>query len=72
MKPTLNPPGTNRLKLKCDILLSSSAFKFNFHRYSLGYAAATSPELVSAKRKCLSLVIEVGWTGPFDTLVYCL
>ena len=27
MKPKLKPPGTTRLKLKCDVLLSTSAFK---------------------------------------------
>ena len=35
MKPELKPPGTERLKPKCDILLSSSAFKFNFRRYTM-------------------------------------
>ena len=34
MKPKLKPPGTKRLKLKCDILLSTSAFEFNLRRYS--------------------------------------
>jgi len=34
MKPKLKPPGTKRLKLKCDILLSTSAFKFNLRRYT--------------------------------------
>jgi len=33
MKPKLKPPGTERLKLKCDILLSTSAFKSNSHHY---------------------------------------
>jgi len=33
MKPELKPPGTKLLKLKCDILLSTSAFKFNLRRY---------------------------------------
>jgi hypothetical protein len=32
MKPKLKPPGTQRLKLKCNILLSNSAFKFNLRR----------------------------------------
>jgi hypothetical protein len=36
MKPTLKAPGTKRLKLKCDMLLSTSAFKFNLRRYALG------------------------------------
>jgi len=34
MKPKLKPPGTNCLKLNCDVLLSTSAFKFNLRRYT--------------------------------------
>jgi hypothetical protein len=33
MKLKLKPPGTKRLKLKFDILLSTYAFKFNLRRY---------------------------------------
>ena len=33
MKPKLKPPGTKRLKLKCDVLLSNFAFKFNLRHY---------------------------------------
>jgi hypothetical protein len=33
IKPKLKPPGTKLLKLKCDILLSTSAFKSNLRRY---------------------------------------
>jgi len=33
-KPKLTPPGTMRLKLKCDILLSTSTFKFKLRRYT--------------------------------------
>jgi hypothetical protein len=33
IKHKLKPPGTKRLKLNCDILLSTSAFKFNLRRY---------------------------------------
>jgi hypothetical protein len=36
MKPKLKRTGTKRLKLKCDILLSTSAFKFNLRRYTQG------------------------------------
>jgi len=32
--PKLKPPGTQHLKLNCDILLSTSAFKFNSRRYT--------------------------------------
>jgi hypothetical protein len=34
MEPTLKPPGTKRLKLKCDVLLSTFAFKSNLRRYT--------------------------------------
>jgi hypothetical protein len=35
MKPALKAPGTDHLKLNCDELLSSFAFKFNLRRYML-------------------------------------
>ncbi len=35
INPTLKLTGTKRLKLKCDILLSTSAFKFNLRRYTV-------------------------------------
>ena len=34
IKPKLKPPRTKRLKLKCDVLLSKSAFKSNLRRYA--------------------------------------
>jgi len=34
IKPQLKPPGTKCLKVKCDALLSNSAFKFNLRRYT--------------------------------------
>jgi hypothetical protein len=34
IKPELKPPGTERLTLKCDKLLSSFAFNFNLRRYT--------------------------------------
>jgi len=34
IKPKLKPPGTKRLNLKCDALLSTSAFKFNLRRFN--------------------------------------
>ena len=34
IKPTLKLPGTNRMKLEYEKLLSSVAFKFNLRRYS--------------------------------------
>jgi hypothetical protein len=35
IKPNLKPPGNERLKLKCDILLSTCALKFNLSRYTM-------------------------------------
>jgi len=34
IKPKLKPPGTKRLKLNCDILLSTCALKSNMRHYS--------------------------------------
>jgi hypothetical protein len=36
IRPRLKPPGTKRLKLNCDVLLSTSALRFNLRRYSTG------------------------------------
>jgi hypothetical protein len=36
IKPKLKPPITKRLKLKCDVLLSTSAFKFILRCYNAG------------------------------------
>jgi hypothetical protein len=42
MQPKLNLPGTKRLKLTCDVMLSTSAFKFNLHRYTKVYSKSWS------------------------------
>ena len=36
IKPKLEPPGTKRLKLNRDVLLSTSAFKYSLRRYTEG------------------------------------
>jgi len=36
IKPKLQLPGTKYLTLDCDVLLSTSAFKFNLRRYTTG------------------------------------
>jgi len=36
IKPKLKLPGTKRFKVTCDMLLSTSAFKFNLRRYTWG------------------------------------
>ena len=38
IKPTLKPTGTKRLKVKCDILLSTSALKIDLRRYNEAHA----------------------------------
>jgi hypothetical protein len=35
MQPRMRPPGTKRLKLNCELLFITSAFKFNLRRYSV-------------------------------------
>ena len=40
IKPTLKATGTKRLKLKCDVLLSTFTFKFSLHHYSWATRAA--------------------------------
>jgi len=42
-KPKLKPPGTKRLKLKCDKLLSNFAFNFNLRRYTESTPPAVPP-----------------------------
>jgi len=66
IKPKLKPPGSERLKLKCDVLLSILlqfcfifAFKFNLRRYTVAAALAaarifTSPYQVGWCRLTLS------------------
>ena len=65
IEPTLKAPGTKRLKLKCDKLLSSLGFNFNLRRYAKAAvttsrdaatntgtdtATATAPGAVTASR----------------------
>jgi hypothetical protein len=50
MKTKLKPPGTKRLKLRCDILLSNSAFEFKLRRYNLdGVDAAAGAEFARVR-----------------------
>ena len=45
IKPKLKPPGTKRLKLNCDVLLSTSAFKFKLRRYTMAMARTVDAAL---------------------------
>ena len=42
VKPMLKPPGTKRLNLKCDIPLSTFAFKFYLRHYTKGFWSGKS------------------------------
>ena len=42
IQPRLKPPGIKRLKLNCDVLLSTSAFKCHLRRYTMGRTRARS------------------------------
>ena len=44
IKPTLKAPGTKRLKLVYDGLLSSFAFKFKLRRYTVALAMHPNPD----------------------------
>ena len=52
MKPKLKTPGTEPLKLKCDILLSTSAFKFNLRRYTTAVSMATAASMWRWRWRC--------------------
>jgi len=47
INPMSKPPGSKHLKLKCDELLSSFAFKFNLRRYTVAAAVLTNLERAS-------------------------
>jgi hypothetical protein len=55
---TVEAPGTERLKLKCDKLLSTSAFKFNLRRYNSdgSYTVRFTPE----KAGFYQMVVKIG------------
>jgi len=50
IKLKLKPPGTERLRLKCDILLSSSAFKSDLRRYISAVVNLRSPKTADVIR----------------------
>jgi hypothetical protein len=71
MKPKLNPPGTKRLKLNCDTLLSSYAFKVDLRRYIEESGDATRVDLKACKAKATAEV-QVGrcWLTPGSPQVH--
>jgi len=51
VKPTLKAPGIKRLKLECDELVSTCAFKFKLRRYNKVNQFYTAPTAVRALMK---------------------
>jgi len=66
IKPTLKPPGTKRLKLKFDVLLSTFAFKINLRRYNLGIEEVDSVAVKRVARLAVSAPLPPGWTESTD------
>ena len=58
IKPTLEPPGSERLKPKYDTLLSNVAFKSNLRRYSTELNAME--ELLLSRRMLVRLPDPAG------------
>ena len=54
MKAKLKPPVNERSKLKCDIPLLNSAFKFKLRRYTMG--RVPNDEMATVPRQGLTLV----------------
>jgi len=62
IKPMLNLPGTEHLKLKRDVLLSSFAFKFTLRRYTEAQQAALRAAAAAAAAKHARQLSETkGW-----------
>jgi hypothetical protein len=69
MKPKLKPPGTKRLKLEYDGLLSNLGFKFNLRRYNLEQQCAKLAMSVAkeGERQGLTIVHFSAQVEPFLT-----
>jgi ankyrin repeat protein len=71
MKPKSKPPGNKYSTLKCDILLSNSAFKFNWRRYTMAalIAAGGNVSIANASGKLpIHLAVEAGDKAAIDAL----
>jgi hypothetical protein len=54
MKPTLTAPGSKRLRLKYDQLLSNFAFKFNLRRYNVAEQVKPVSKADAEKEKAMA------------------
>jgi len=78
MKPKLKAPGTKRLYLKCNIMLSTSAFKFNLRRYNVDRVAEsgelthiqTEPNLFAQYALQCQVIKNVAGGRDFKTMAY--
>ena len=66
LKPKLKPPGTKRLKLEYDGLLSNFGFKFNLRRYTKGlHDALDAISADSDRREAAALATRLA--GPCNS-----
>ena len=61
IKLKLTPPGSKRLKLKCDVLLSTFAFKINLRRYHV---------VVGGGQDAMSVTTTSSKAGKFDSKIF--
>jgi len=57
IEPKLGPPVTKRLKVKCDIQVSTSAFKFKLRRYITGGLAEHTSTIVATTYRAATLTV---------------
>ena len=66
IKPKLRPPGTKRWKANCDVLLSTSAFKFNLRRYNKDWCkkrTRENEEAAAAEAAAAAVTAEASGSG---------
>ena len=62
-KAKLKLPGSKRLQLKCDVLLSKIAFTFNLCRYTVGITTVypRGRHYIGEDKHCLDTVFDTVW-----------
>jgi hypothetical protein len=69
IKPTLKAPGTKRLKLEFDELLSDSGFEFKLRRYTKVAGQSVDPLIFSTSRFALVRRCRLSVSNPVFKLV---